>query len=182
MEGVSVTEAAAKLHDGSTTIPAVLWVKRPEKPERLKRIWLPKLQVPTHSDLLVLSATRSIAIDALVIAVTRGFIWSFDDERNGRCWLYTDRRRKCAIRRRIDNLPFTPKNGEPAKAAACSQSDVMIPMGYEEAKLFPFFAVTEGGPNGLAIIAQALASGVEDLVAPVVMPCSASNFTPESLE
>lgn len=54
------------------------------------------------------------------------------------------------------------------------------PLCYEEARRFQFFGVTEGGPNGLAIIAQALASGVD--VAPVVMPCTGARFTKDSLK
>jgi hypothetical protein len=166
------------LDDGATMTPIII-ARKPEK--KRDGIWIPPLQLPTSADLWIISVNRSIALAALLIAVTRQFIWCFDDDINGRCWLYTDRRRKCAIRRRIDGTPFKTRDGHPTKAAACPRADVKIPMGYEEAKDFPFFAVAEGGPNGLAIVAQALAVGVEHLVAPIVMPSTGANFTEESL-
>jgi hypothetical protein len=51
-----------------------------------KGIYLPQnLETPTDSDLLMLSRSRSICVEALRIAVTRGFLHCFDDSLNGRC-------------------------------------------------------------------------------------------------
>jgi hypothetical protein len=55
------------------------------------------------------------------------------------------------------------------------------PLGYLEAEKYPYLGIVEGPPNGLAVLAHALAGGVMELVAPIVMPCSNSNFTAESL-
>jgi hypothetical protein len=76
-----------------------------------RQILLPKLDTPTEKDLRILSYKRSIDIIALKIAVERGFLYCFDDVQNGRCWLYSDSRRKCGIRRRLDGKPFRLKNG-----------------------------------------------------------------------
>jgi hypothetical protein len=182
LDGLRPIEAAVKLQTGSTVpLSGIVTVKRLED-RRKKPIWIPRLERPSQADLRRISRSRGeIPIRALVIAVERGFIWCFDDEINGRCWLYTDRRRKCAIRRRVDGEPFQTRSGALTKSAACPNSDMKIPLGYEETAGFPAFSVTEGGPNGLAAIAQAYAAGVEDRVAPIVMPCTGSNFTPESL-
>ena len=157
-----------------TGAPVIVAKKAEKKP-----IWIPRLEKPTRTDIQTLSATRSIPEQAIVIAIERGFVWAFDDQINGRCWVFSDRRRKCAIRRRIDNQPYKPKTGQLTKAAACPGADMRHPMCYEEARKFPFFAVAEGGPNGLAIIAQGLASGID--VAPIVMPCTGSRFNKDSL-
>ena len=176
LDGLSLIEAAMKLGGKSNS---ATFIAKPVARLPKRQIRIPPLQRPTRFDLQNLSASRAICVEALVIAVNRGFLWVFDEKLNGRCWIFTDRRRKCAIRRRIDNQPFQLKNGDRTKAAACADSDMTAPLGYEEAQNFQFFGVAEGGPNGLAIIAQALACGVE--VAPIVMPCTGARFTDESL-
>src|SRR5260221_2914036 len=60
----------------------------------------PGLCKPTRKDFQALSRSRSINVEALHIAAERGFVWCFDDELNGRCWLFTDQLRRCALRRR----------------------------------------------------------------------------------
>jgi hypothetical protein len=178
LDGLRPIQAAVKLATGSA-MSEIAPVKRME---RKKTLLMPSSEPPTQADYRQLSVRRTIAIVALVIACQRDFLRCFDDEINGRCWLFTDRRKKCAIRRRLDNQPFQLRSGSSSKAAACFGADMTKPLGYEEARDYPAFSVVEGGPNGLAAIAQAYAAGVEDLVAPIVMPCTGSNFHPESLE
>jgi hypothetical protein len=120
-----------------------------------KKIILPKLETPTEKDLVRLSASRSIDIAPLAIAVDLGFLWAFTDKRNDRCWLYTDQLRRCAIRRRLDNQMFHLANGNKTKAAACPGSDMNAPLGYREAREYPCIAIQEGGPNSLAALAHA---------------------------
>jgi hypothetical protein len=55
-----------------------------------KVIRLPDLEQPKEKDLRTLSRKRSIDTAPLRIAVDRCFIWCFDDDRNGRCWVYTE--------------------------------------------------------------------------------------------
>jgi hypothetical protein len=147
-----------------------------------KRVFFPPgLSAPTEADLWSLSKSRSICIDALRIAAGRGFIQCFDDRRNGRCWLFTEQRRRCGLRRRLDNLPFILRDGSPTKSASCFGSDMHSPLGYLEAQNFPAVAIVEGAPDALSVIAHAWASGVEDHVAPICMPSAATNFTEQSL-
>jgi hypothetical protein len=149
----------------------------PAPPPEKAVFFPPGLERPRKEDLARLSTARSIDEVPLTIAADRGFVWCYDDKLNGRCWIYTDQRRKCGLRRRLDNKPFTLKNGSEAKSVACAGSDMTSPLGLEEARGFPCFGIAEGSPNGLAVLAQAWASGVEARVSPIVMPCAGSNFS-----
>jgi CHC2 zinc finger/Toprim-like len=176
LAGGSLLSAAARIGGSGVIEPRSAAPKPAEK-----KIWLPDLEVPTENDLFRLSESRSIAVEPLRIAVERGFLWCFDDALNGRCWAYTDQSRRCAIRRRLDNQLFLLANGNETKAAACPGSDMKSPLGYHEAQSYHCIAVQEGGPNSLAAIAHAWASGVEGKVAPICMPSANSDFTPASL-
>jgi hypothetical protein len=155
---------------------------RTETDEREKRILFPPgLSKPTERDLHILSWSRSIDIHALRIAAKRGFIYCFDDKLNGRCWIYTDQRRRCALRRRLDNQLFQLRNGSASKSPACHGSDMRTPIGYQEAAHYPYTGIAEGGPDCLAILAHAWAAGVQERIAPVCMPSSTANFTQSSL-
>jgi hypothetical protein len=160
---------------------------KPREPKQVqpiksqRQIQLPELETPTFKDLRQLSESRSIDVAALRIASDRGFFWCFDDNLNGRCWLITDERRKCAIRRRLDNQPFKLASGATTKAAACSGSDMTTPLGYKEAINYPCVAVVEGGPDALSAFTYARDYGVEERVAVVCMPCTAARFTASSL-
>jgi hypothetical protein len=150
-------------------------------PEPRQEIRLPDLVPPTREDIRLLSGSRSIDPVPLRIAVDRGLWCCFDDNLNGRCWVITDSRRRCAIRRRIDNKPFQLKNGTETKAAAVAGSEMSGPIGYREAQAFPSIGIVEGGPNALAVLAHAWASSVEDRVAPICMPSTSANFHQSSL-
>jgi hypothetical protein len=150
--------------------------------ERDKMILFPSgLSLPTEQDLQLLSQSRAIAVDALRIAAERGFIYSFDDKRNGRCWLYTDQRRRCGLRRRLDGKPFRLSDGAHRKVACCWGSEMRIPIGYQEAESFSNLGIVEGAPDALALLAHAWASGVETHIAPICMPSVGANFTDSSL-
>ena len=167
----------AMIESGSCQAPP-----RTVSPQPEKKIRLPEFEQPKEKDLRTLARKRSIDIAPLKIAVDRGFILCFDDERNGRCWVYTDQVRRCAIRRRLDNKPFRLANGNEPKAAACPCSDTRSPLGWRESQAYPCISVQEGGPYSLAAIAHAWASNVETRVAPICMPSANANFTAESLE
>jgi hypothetical protein len=147
-------------------------------PPKKNRIYLPKgLSLPTKHDLQVLSKSRAIDFEALRIARERGFIYCFNDPFNGRCWLYTDSRRKCALRRRLDNSLWQFQDGRSTKSAICSASDMRSPLGYQEARAYPCFGVIEGAPDALALLAYAWADGLQERVAPVCMPSQKTNFS-----
>jgi CHC2 zinc finger len=139
---------------GANPAPISSFAARPITPEAEKKIWFPELQSPTKADLTRLSVSRSIDIAPLVIAVSRGLLWCFDDTRNGRCWLYTDQTRRCGIRRRLDGKPFKLSNGSETKSAACPGSNMRGPIGCQEARDFPCISVQEGAPDSLAAIAH----------------------------
>jgi hypothetical protein len=154
----------------------------PTAEENEKRIFFPRdLSKPTEKDLRILSQNRSLGIESLRIAVERGFLLCFDDELNGRCWLYTDQRRRCGLRRRLDSKPFRLRSGSASKSVSCQGSDMRSPIGFQEAASYPFFGVVEGGPNALAVITHAWATGSETCIAPVCMPSTTSNFTANAL-
>jgi hypothetical protein len=147
-------------------------------PPKENRIYLPKgLSLPTKHDLQVLSRSRAIEVEALHIARKRGFIHCFNDSFNGRCWLYTDSRRKCALRRRLDNSLWRFQDGRSTKSAICSGSDMRSPLGYQEAQAYPCFGIVEGAPDALAFLAHAWADNVLERVAPVCMPSQKTNFS-----
>jgi hypothetical protein len=133
--------------------------------------------LPTERDLEILGRHRSICIEALRIATQRGLLYCFDDQLNGRCWLFTDQRRKCALRRRLDNQPFQLATGRSVKSAACFGSEMRSPLGYQEAKAYPCIGIIEGAPDALSMLAHAWADGVQDRIAPVCMPSRTANFT-----
>lgn len=181
LRGGTVREAAARL-GGAETERDGCEARRTVSPKPERAIWLPELGQPKETDLRTLFRERSIGIVPLRIAVDRGFIWCFDDERNGRCWVYTDQKRRCAIRRRLDNKLFRLPSGNETKAAACSGSDMKSPLGCHEAQAYPCVSIQEGGPNSLAALAHAWASGAETRIAPICMPSANANFTAESLD
>jgi hypothetical protein len=151
---------------------------REKEPEPTKQLVLPLLEKPTTSELASLSNQRSIAIEPLHIAVARGFLWTYADRtENVRAWLLTDSARKLAIARRLDGTPWA-KTGK--KSWTLPNSWGHWPIGIREAQAYPAIGLVEGTPDFLALIAQAWASGVEHLVAPVCM-AGAQMSIPESV-
>jgi len=148
LEGLSPLDAALKLDNGA--LPSFVAPRRVEaKP---KSMLLPPIEKPSRSDLHQLSVLRGIPVAALQFDVERGFLWFFNDDVNGRCWLYKDGRNKCAIRRRLDGNKFLPRNGKPTKAAVCPGSDTKSPLGYQEAADYPYFVVSVSRVNGAGFL------------------------------
>jgi hypothetical protein len=147
---------------GAVPSPAKSYSKPVDEP---KRAHLPLIEKPAVRELLQLSELRSIAFKPLQLAVDREFLWICTLE-GKRSWLLTDQTRKLAIARRLDG-----KNWESidAKSKTLYGSWGSWPLGIIEAKGYPLIALVEGGPDFLAVIAHAWASGVETNVAPVCM-------------
>lgn len=152
-----------------------------KKPERKPCVFPKDVRFPTDREVTLLSDLRHVRFQAIERACQRGLLWMFDDEKNGVCWLWTDERRQCGLRRRLDGKLFELTSGGSAKSASCPHSNMSEPLGYREAASFPSFAVVEGAPDGLAVYDQAIAIGLPLNVAPIVMPCASSKFTIESL-
>ena len=145
--------------------------REPKRPE------LPKLERGSRADLLRLSAARNLAPAALDLLSERGLLW-FYDSREGRAWLITDRARRNAQARRLDGEPWA-WNG--MKAWTLGGSCASWPIGLPGSEPFPAVAVCEGGPDFISCLHHALASGVEDHVAPVCIVGASLSILAECL-
>ncbi|MEO8351710.1 MAG: hypothetical protein ABI680_08260 [Chthoniobacteraceae bacterium] len=130
-----------------------------------KRPQLPDLERGSRADLLSLSTARNLAPAALDIASERGLLWFYDSSECG-AWLITDRRRRNAQARRLDGKPWK-WNGK--KAWTLGGSCASWPIGLPESEPFASIALCEGTPDFISVFHHALASGVEESVAPVCM-------------
>jgi hypothetical protein len=153
-------------------------VVRHQQPEPERKLELPLLEAPNSAELRQLSELRSIQVDALHIAVRRGFLWTYTDPvERVRGWLLTDAARKSAVGRRLDGKPWQSIGGKKSKSLKGSWGH--WPIGLIEAQAYSAIGLTEGTPDFLSLIAQALASGVAERVAPVCM-AGAQMSIPES--
>jgi hypothetical protein len=149
---------------------------------------LPNLTVPSERDLFQLGRLRSIAQEALQIAVAREFLWTYNDYREGRIWCLTDKSRRLVIARRLDGKLWEYRGCEwiadPAerpKSKNLYGSQGKWPLGIQESELFPAIALVEGAPNFLSVIAHAWSSNVEKLVAPVCLSGAAQSIPDDAL-
>jgi hypothetical protein len=164
-------------------IPKTRWnsqtaVREEESEADKKRFVLPLLEKPTASELSKLSSQRSIAIEALQIAVERRFLWTYTARDEGaRAWILTDSARKNAVGRRLDGNVW---HSIGRKSKTLSGAWGNWPIGIMEAGDYPAIGLAEGAPDFLSVIAHARASGVEHLVAPVCLS-GAAMWIPESV-
>ncbi|HET9375656.1 MAG TPA: hypothetical protein VFO40_11825 [Chthoniobacterales bacterium] len=172
--GGSAVDAAKRLlglaPDGGPII-------RAPKPDDLESVpvkrqqYHPDLEEPSASDLRALSDLRSIAVEALKIAVKREFLWTadiYDDGEYYQSFVITDKTRKVYLARRLDGKTWA--NGSKPKTLSGGRGKWAI--GVEESRDFPAIALVEGGPDFLAAFGHAWASGVDHLVAPVCVPAA----------
>ena len=188
LDGLTIAEAARKL-EGLPVIERVAYPYRRETEERQapeRRPELPKLSVPTLSELRQLSERRGVGVQALRTAAGRKFLWTYEDGREGRAWLITDRARRLAIARRLDGMPWQYRNGEfvadPAERSKTKNiygSQGNWPIGILESEPFQAIAFIEGGPDFLSVFDHALAADVQHLVAPICLS-GASQRIPDS--
>jgi len=164
-------------------VPKTEWnsqtaVREEESEAGKKRLLLPLLEKPTASELSMLSSQRSIAIEALQIAVERGFLWTYTGrDENARAWILTDSARKNAVGRRLDGNVWK-STGRKSKTLSGAWGN--WPIGIMEAGDYPAIGLAEGTPDFLSVIAHARACGVEHLVAPVCLS-GAAMWIPESV-
>ena len=147
------------------------------EPRAAKLPKLPELERGSCSDLLRLSTARNLAPAALDLASERGLLWFYDSS-EGRAWLITDRARRNAQARRLDGKPWV-WNGK--KAWTLGGSCASWPIGLPESEPFPAVAVCEGGPDFVSAFHHALASGVEECVAPVCIGGASMSILAECL-
>jgi hypothetical protein len=148
--------------------------------ESKRKLVLPPLARPNKSELGQLSASRSIPVEALAIAVDRGFLWTYTDPRERvRAWLITDKERKSAVGRRLDRCPWKSIGGKKSKTLRGSWAH--WPIGLPEAAAYPAIGLVEGSPDFLSLIAHAQALGLQDKVAPVCMAGAKMSIPPSAL-
>jgi hypothetical protein len=80
-----------------------------------------------------------------------------------RAFVITDKSRRNYLARRLDGRKWEHIS---SKAYTLPDSQAKWPIGIQEAGPFPAIALCEGGPDFLAAFGHALASSVENLVAP----------------
>jgi len=160
----------------------------PKTPAERRPLLLPEFSIPNEIDLRRLSRLRSISIVALQIAVSRGFLWTYTDSREGRAWLVTDRARRLAIARRLDGKPWEYRNGEfvanPAERSKTKNifgSQGNWPLGILESKPTPAIALVEGAPDFLSAFQLALSAGVTGETTPVCISGASQRIPQEAL-
>jgi hypothetical protein len=189
LDGVSESEAATKLlsSDAVKYSNPCRW-ETPRRELDRKAIALPNLTIPTKRELVQVCDLRSINQTPLRIAVARGFLRTYTDNKEGRIWCLTDKSERLVIARRLDGKPWEHCGGEwiadPAdrpKSKNLYGSHGNWPLGIQESEFFPAIGLVEGAPNFLSVIAHAWASNVENIVAPVCLSGAAHSIPGDAL-
>jgi hypothetical protein len=95
-----------------------------------------------------------------------------------RAFVITDKSRRNYLARRLDGRKWEHIS---SKAYTLPDSQAKWPIGIQEAGPFPAIALCEGGPDFLAAFGHALASSVENLVAPVCMAAASYRIPADAL-
>jgi hypothetical protein len=135
------------------------------------------LSKPTGEDLDAISNLRAISVKALQIAVDRVFLY-MARLKGERAFVSTDKSRRNYLARRLDGRKWEHIS---SKAYTLPDSQAKWPIGIQEAGPFPAIALCEGGPDFLAAFGHALASSVENLVAPVCMAAASYRIPADAL-
>ncbi len=166
LRGCSDSEAAreflamAGVRSGEQSPPVP--VRQPQAEAPREKPSLPMLDEGLPGERLRLARLRNISLDSIEIAVRRGVL-RFADSREGRAWVVTDQDRWAAQARRLDGERWQRLTGQP-KAWTLPGSRASWPLGYADAIRRERVALVEGGPDALAAIHHAWASGCEDAI------------------
>jgi len=128
---------------------------------------LPKLDPGTAAELRQLAKLRNLSVESIELAVDRELL-RFTNSREGRAWVITDRDRWAAQARLLDGGRWQRLNGCP-KAWTLAGSRASWPIGFGDATRRGRVALVEGGPDALAALHHARASGCEDALGVVCM-------------
>jgi hypothetical protein len=164
--------------DGGTVAAAPAPTTDPKK-EEAKEQFHPKLRVPMGAELKQIEINRHIWTKSLEIGVSRGLLWTATLS-GQEAYVITDQTHKAYNARRLDNKPWDHIPGKP-KAWLLRGSSGSWPIGIQAAEPFPAIALCEGGPDFLAAFGHALASSVENLVAPVCMAAASYRIPSDAL-
>jgi hypothetical protein len=174
-ERISLTDAARRLAESAPGVLPAVTIPPVETRIRTKPK-LPPLRRPITGELHRLGLLRSITVEALRLAVNRGFLWMYDDSREGGAWILTDQARWLAIARRLDGQTwqyrgreFIENPEERPKSKNLYGSRGNWPIGIVEAHAYPAIALAEGAPDFLSVLTHAWASGIEHQIAPVCL-------------
>lgn len=153
--------AGVKPGDAASAPLPVRKAPRVEPPPRKPS--LPRLDVPTRGEFRALAKARGLPVGALVEASRRGLLWA-GRWKEARCWLLTDSTGWVAQARRFDGVPFSRgiEGGGTFKAYTLPGSRAGWPVGLPDAIRRRRIALVEGGPDLLAALALAAASGCLD--------------------
>ena len=184
--GLSEPEAAkefitlAGLRGGEGATPLAPLPVRPAEPEKPReKPELPPLDEGTPPEHRQLASLRGLNVAAIRLALGRGLL-RFCDSREGRAWVVTDPDRWAAQARRLDGERWQRLTGRP-KAWTLAGSRASWPIGFADAVARERIALTEGGPDALAALHHAFASGVEKMIGVVCMIGAACRIPAECL-
>lgn len=183
-KGIGESEAArefialAGVKAGGASAPLAPLPVRPAEPEKPReKPELPAMDEGTPAEHRQLVSLRSLNIEAINLALGRGLL-RFCDSREGRAWCVTDADRWAAQARRLDGERWQRLTGRP-KAWTLAGSRASWPIGFADAVTRERVAVVEGGPDLLAALHHAWASGCEEETGVVAMIGAACRIPPE---
>ena len=128
------------------------------------RPW-PAMDTGTPAQHGQLAALRHLAPEAVTLAVARGLV-AFGVWRGQPAWFLRDDSNRVAQARRMDGLKW---NADGPTALTLPGGCASWPVGVLAAQNFPLVAMSEGGPDLLAVLHFALVEGGAGNVAPVAM-------------
>lgn len=184
--GISESEAAkefigiAGVRGGEGITPLATVPARPVDPEKERtKPTLPELEDGTPEEHRALANLRGLNIEAIKIAVARGLL-RFTNSGEGRAWVVLDSARWAAQARLLSGERWQRLVGRP-KAWTMRGSRAAWPIGLADAGARDRIAFVEGGPDLLAALHHAWASGCEEEVGVIAMLGAASKIPPECL-
>lgn len=173
-KGIRESEAArefialAGVRTGGESAPlAPLPVRHSEPEKPREKPELPAMDEGTAAEHRQLAGLRGLSIEAIRLALGRGLL-RFFDSRERRAWIVTDPDRWAAQARRLDGGRWKRLTGQP-KAWTLAGSRASWPVGFADAVTRARVALVEGGPDMLAALHHAWASGCEEGTGVVAM-------------
>jgi len=153
----------------------------PSEPKRRETYsswpWPKLLRFSSPEEIDRLAEERNISAEACRLAEARGLL-RFLDHQEGVAWVVTDCLRQNAVARLLGGQLWKHRG----KAKTLPRALAKRPIGGLESIPFPCIAIVEGGPDLLAAMHFILQCGTQELVAPVCMTSTNSEFLPDDLE
>jgi hypothetical protein len=176
--GCNMAEAIAFVRErlGGVREPLRLPPLRPRVPPKL-----PPLRRGTREELLELSGRRGFAVESLMLAQERGFLF-FCDLWGHAAWCISDQRSQLHEFRRVNGEKWPAYGRLPARKCHSIGHGKSWPIGTLESAAFGKVAWVEGAPDLLAAFHFIRAEGKTGSVAPVgILGASNRALAPEAL-